>query len=319
VSHPLGMLGAMTPDRAIADIAGPQHGIVAGRQATAAGMTRKQIRRRVANGDLDDLGEDVLRFPGAHRTWRQRVSAAALAGAGGVAATRTACALYGVPGFAENRVEVLRTVTDHSTSCLAVVHRTRWLPPWHITVIDGIRVTTMARTLFDLAAVVSFPRLERAVNNALLMRLVTLEQLDAMLQEMAERGRSGIRPMRRILAKLGPGKPPSESELEDEFEALLGAANEPLPKRQVDVGGEHWIGRVDYRDEGTPLLYEVDGRTYHQQQLESAADEVRDAELAAAGFILFRIKRWQLKDRPEWVLKVIRELRRRHSVDRERP
>jgi hypothetical protein len=306
-------------DRIVSELASPQHGVVARRQVLAAGATPKQVRRRTENRRWHDLGEDVIRMPAAHRTWRQGVSAACLAGPGGVASHRTAAAMDRLPGFAENRIEVLRLVTAYSTSTLAVVHRTRWLPPWHVRIIDGIPVTTTARTLFDLAAVVSFERLNRAVNNAMVMRLVTYEQLDEMLQEMALRGRSGIRPMRRVLAKLGPGKPATASELEDEFEALLEAAGEPIPDRQVDVGGEKWIGRVDYRDRGTPLVYEIDGRTYHQQQLESEADAERDAELAAAGLVLLRIKRHQIKNRPEWVLKLVRELRRRHSVEPECP
>lgn len=196
-------------DRAVATIAGPQHGVLAQKQARAAGASAFQIRRRIASGRWEDLGEDVIGLPGAHKTWRRRVSAATLAGSGGVAAYRTAAAIYGIPGFAENRLEILRQNTACPVSKLCVVHRSRWLPDWHVTTIDGIRVTTVARTLFDLAAVVSFPRLRRAVNNALAMKLVTREQLELMLLEMAERGRSGIGPMRRVLAKLGPGKMPS--------------------------------------------------------------------------------------------------------------
>ena len=203
----------------------------------------------------------------------------------------------------------------HATSKLAVVHRTRWLPPWHLTVIDGIQTTTVARMLFDLAAVVSFPRLRRAVNNALVMRLVTYEQLDEMLEELALRGRSGIRPMRRVLARLGPGKMPTESELEDEFLDLLEANGEPLPERQANVGGAtSWVGRADFRDVGTPVLFEIDGRTHHQQELDREADAVRDAELTAAGFAFLRITRSRLRSDPQWVLEKIRELRRRHSV-----
>jgi hypothetical protein len=302
-------------DMTVATIAEPQHGAIARRQAMAAGATSKQITRRLANRRWEHVGEDVIVIPGVHRTWRLRVMIATLAGPGGWACRRTAAALYRLPGFAENRVEIVRAVTACSLSALAVVHRSRWLPPWHLTVVDGIPVTTPARTLFDLGAVVSFPRLERAINNALIMRLVSYEELDAMLQEMALRGRSGTRPFRRVLEKLGPGKSATASELEDEFEALLIAAGEPIPERQVDVGGAKWIGRVDYRDRGTPVIFEIDGRTYHQQMLEAEADADRDAELAAAGFALLRIKRHQLKNRPEWVLEKVREIRRRHSVE----
>jgi hypothetical protein len=304
-----------TPYREVAGIAEPQHGVVARPQVVAAGASDWQIRNSFARGRWEDLGEDVIRIPGSQRTWRQRVCVGTLAGPGGAASGRTAAALFHIPGFAENRVEIVRPMTASAISNLAVVHRSRWLPPWHLTVVDGIRTTTVARTLFDLAALVSFPRLRRAVNNALAMRLVTYEQLDAMLQELALRGRSGIRPMRKVLSRLGPGKMPTESELEDAFLDLLEANDEPLPERQVNVGtATEWVGRADFRDLGTPVLFEIDGRTHHQQELDRESDAVRDAELAASGFALLRIPSSRLKEDPDWVLEKVRELRRRHSV-----
>jgi very-short-patch-repair endonuclease len=240
--------------------------------------------------------------------------AATLAGPGGVGSHRTCAALFRVPGFAENRIEVTRVHGRRSTSTHGVVHRTRWLPPWHLTVIDGITVTTVARMLFDLAAVVSFPRLERAVDNALAMHLVTIEALHDMLVEMAERGRTGIGPMRRILAKRSPGYVPNESELENDFERLLEQAGEPLPRRQVDVGGEKWVGRVDYRDDDSPVVWEIDGRTHHQQLLDAERDAKRRVELTAAGLVPVEFKRHQIKHQPEWVIGIVRQMRARYSV-----
>lgn len=306
-------------DRAIATIADPQHGAFARRQAEAAGATTRQMRRRVVNGSWTDLGEEVLLVAGAHKTWRLRVSVATLAGTGGVASHRTAAAMRHVPGFAENHIEITRQIDGKSASRHAKVHRSRWLPDDHVTVIDGIRVTTMARTLFDLAAVVSFDRLDNAVDNALKVRLTTVDELEAMLLEMALRGRPGVRQMRRALVKRGPGYIPSESELEREWERLLERAGEPVPRRQVDIGGEQWIGRVDYRDDSSPVVWEIDGRTHHQQLLDSARDTRRRTELTAAGLIPITFTTEQIRKDPEWVVDVVRKMRRRYSVDRERP
>ena len=206
-------------------------------------------------------------------------------------------------------------IGERSTSTHGVVHRTRWLPPWHLSVIDGITVTTVARMLFDLAAVVSFERLERTVDNALAMSLLTVEELHDMLVEMAERGRTGIGPMRRILAKRLPGYIPNESELEADFERLLESAGEPIPRRQVDVGGENWVGRVDYRDDDSPVVWEIDGRTHHQQLLDAERDAKRRAELTAAGLVPVEFKRHQIKNQPEWVIGIVRQMRARYSVD----
>jgi very-short-patch-repair endonuclease len=302
-------------DRRIAEVAQAQHGAFTRRQAAQAGATKFVIGRRLAKREWLDLAEDVFANAAAHMTWRLRVMAATLAGPGGVASHRTCAALFRVPGFAENRIEVTRTIGERSTSQHGVVHRTRWLPPWHIMRLDGIAVTTPARMLFDLAAVVSFERLERAVDNALAMHLVTVEELHDMLVEMAERGRTGIGPMRRILAKRSPGYIPNESELEDDFERLLEQAGEPLPRRQVDVGGEQWIGRVDYRDDDSPVVWEIDGRTHHQQLLDAERDAKRRTELTAAGLVPVEFKRHQIKHQPEWVIGMVRKMRARYSVD----
>jgi very-short-patch-repair endonuclease len=309
------MLGDMPDvDRAIAEVAQTQHGAFSRRQAVAAGATKFVIGRRVAKRTWLDLTEDVFANAAARSTWRLHVMAATLAGPGGVASHRTCAALRRVPGFAENRIEVTRTIGERSTSTHGVVHRTRWLPPWHITKIDGIPVTTSARMLFDLAAVVSFERLERAVDNALVMRIVSLDELHDMLVELAERGRTGIGPMRRILAKRSPGYIPNESELEADFERLLEQAGERIPRRQVDVGGETWVGRVDYRDAGSPVVWEIDGRTHHQQLLDAERDDKRRTELTAAGLVPVRFKRHQIKNQPEWVIGIVRQMRARYSV-----
>jgi very-short-patch-repair endonuclease len=312
-------MDAIDIDNAIAALADPQHGAFARLQAEGVGATNRQMRRRVAGGRWKDLGEDVLVVAGAHRTWRLRVSIAVLAGTGGIASHRTAAALWGLPGFAENHIEISRQIDGKSTSRHARVHRSRWLPAEHVRTIDGISVTTVARTLFDLAAVVSFDRLDNAVENALKMRLTSVERLEAMLLEMALRGRPGVRQMRRALVKRGPGYIPNESELEREWEALLEHAGEPLPRRQVEVGGEHWIGRVDYRDDKSPVIWEIDGRTHHQQLLDSTRDARRRADLTAAGLIPVTFTTEQIRRDPEWVLDVVRKTRRRYSVDREPP
>jgi very-short-patch-repair endonuclease len=306
-------------DTTIATLADPQHGAFARRQAEAAGATNRQMRSRVAKGSWRDLGEDVLLVAGAHRTWRLAVSIAVLAGGGGVASHRTAAAMWRLPGFAENHIEITRQIDGCSTSRHAKVHRSRWLPDEHMRWVDGIRVTTIERTLFDLAAVVSFDRLDNAVENALKMRLTTVEKLESMLLEMALRGRPGVRPMRRARVKRGPGYIPSESELEREWEALLAKAGERIPRRQVDVGGEHWIGRVDYRDDGSPIVWEIDGRTHHQQLLDSARDARRRVELTAAGLVPVTFTTDQIRNDPDWVIGMVREMRRRHSVERQRP
>lgn len=71
--------------------------------------------------------------------------------------------------------------TDHWHRAFpdAVVHRARLLPSHHLTVVDGIATTRIARTLVDLAAVVHPRRAARALDNALSAGLITTEGMEA--------------------------------------------------------------------------------------------------------------------------------------------
>jgi hypothetical protein len=123
-------------------------------------------------------------------------------GEGSVASHRTAAALWGLHGFRLDALDVIRPRTrDAARRCsLATVHEPRLLLLHHCTVLDGIPVTTPARTLFDLAGIAHPGRVERAVDNALSRSPALLPRLHAMLPEMAQRGRTGITLMREILA-----------------------------------------------------------------------------------------------------------------------
>lgn len=128
------------------------------------------------------------------------------------------------------------------------LHESRFLPDHHVTVLDGLRVTTLPRTLFDLAGVrgARFQRTKRAVENAVSRNPAALPVLRRMLPELARCGRPGIADMREILNGWDDDYVPPASGLEARAIALLEEVG-IFPDRQVDLGGERWIGRVDLR------------------------------------------------------------------------
>src|SRR5919106_1359622 len=96
------------------------------------------------------------------------------------------------------------------------------LPPAHVTVVDGIPCTTVARTLFDLAASEKWERrVERAMDNALAMRLVTVATLDDLVRR--SKGRKGVVRMRKLLETRQAEYVPPASELEARFFELVRA------------------------------------------------------------------------------------------------
>jgi very-short-patch-repair endonuclease len=284
-------------DAAAAALAETQYGVFSHHQAEDLGASRTFIRRRLGSGRWLALSALVIRMAGAPFTWYSRVMAGILdAGPGAAASHRTAAHIHGLPGFKANRVEVSRQPNSSSTSRLALVHRSRWFPPWHMIVKNGIPVTTMARTLFDLAGVVSRPRLERALDNAITMKLVTIDSLDSMLDELAERGRTGVAVMRRLLAARGQGYIAPASELEAKFIRFLKAYGLPDAVRQLNAGGDDWVARVDFAYPGLKILIELDGRLHHTALLDSNRDRRRRARLTAQGWSVISITWWDLVD-----------------------
>jgi hypothetical protein len=252
----------------------------------------------------------VYRLRGAPRTWEQRVMALVLAaGPDAAASHRSAAALLGIPGFGRYGVPEVTTRRDRRhRSALGVVHRCRAFPADHLTVVDHIVATRVARTLVDLAAVLHPGRLERAVDSCLGQRMVTLDSLASTFAELAARGRPGTAAMRAILATRGTGYVAPESELEARFLAFLAANGVPEPVRQLDVGGvEGWIGRVDYAYPAVQVLIELDGRAHHTAKLDRDADARRDAGLRAAGWgVVIRITWDDLVQRPDELLARLR-------------
>ena len=149
-------------------------------------------------------------------------------------------------------------------------------------------MTTPARTIFDLAGVLAPQRTERAMDNALAKSPALLRALHRMLPELARRGRTGITLMRELLEARPLGYVPPASGLEARFLHLLEEVG-IRARRQVDLGGDDWIGRVDFVVEGTNLVIEVDSVRFHTSLLDRERDARRDAELRGAGYEVLRV------------------------------
>lgn len=283
----------MDLDMAVARAAESQHGTFTLFQARAHGATPKAVRHRLEIGawvPFPYLG--VYRVAGCPASWEQNLHALVLAtGPVAAASHRSAAALLGIPGFVrQGGIEVVTTRTLRDRTPGACVHSSRLVPSEHLTSIEGIPTTGAARTLVDLAAVVPPQRLERALDNSLARKLVTIDAVRAATLLLARRGRPGITLMRALLADRPSGYLAPESGLESRALEFIRAAGLPEPVRQLDVGGSHdWVGRVDLAYPDRKLVIEIDSRLHHSTHVDRRADEVRDRRLQAAGWTVERI------------------------------
>ncbi len=169
------------------------------------------------------------------------------------------------------------------------------LLPQHVRLIDGIPVTSPARTVFDLAGMVHPMRVERLLDWFWAERLLDGRTLQATLGELAERGRAGIATMRGLLDDRGPHYVPPATNLERRFAEIVDTPLLPRMRRQVDVGGDAWTGRVDFLADDVPLIVEVQSERYHTALVDQAADAARRLQLSADGYVVVEV--W---DREVW-------------------
>jgi very-short-patch-repair endonuclease len=194
------------------------------------------------------------------------------------------------------------------------------LPPHHLVEIDGLPVTSLARTVFDLCGLASVarrqrglpwitePQASRALDDALAGPL-TVAAANRILAELGRRGRPGTALMRRLMDERGEGFVATESELEDLLVAVLRDTGLPIPARQRSLGGvDAPVGRVDFLFAEHRVVIEADGRRNHTALMDAEHDRWRDLELGAAGFLVVRVSWHQLVHQPERFVAMLRRV-----------
>jgi very-short-patch-repair endonuclease len=237
----------------------------------------------------------VLSRTGAPETFLGQLMAAVLdAGPLAFLSGPAAAALWRLSGFGLlhlRHIDVTRPRGGSRRACgLARVHEVLDLEPDHITVLDGIPLSTPTRTVFELAASLPAARAERAVDNAWARNLTGHRLLNRMLDDWADRGRAGTVVMRDILERRPKDYVPPASNLESRFAYLAKKFGLGPFRRQVDLGGDEWIGRVDFLHDRCPLVVEVLSQEFHAALIDEEADERRFARLDAAGFEVATVK-----------------------------
>ena len=162
--------------------------------------------------------------------------------------------------------------------------------------VDGIPVTTVARTLLDLAGMLDQQSLERVVNQAERLNLLDVREVSAAIGLV--RGKPGIGRLRDLLSVEAPM---TRSELERRFLRLCRAAGVPPPtgNAPIDLGSRTII--VDFLWRDRRLIVETDGAATHLTRKAFEDDRKRDAELAVLGFRTLRYTERRVRAEPDAV------------------
>jgi very-short-patch-repair endonuclease len=280
-------------ERAIAERAAQQRGVVTRDQLLDAGLTPAGIDHRLRSGRLHALYRGVYLLGHAVPPPGARELGAVLAcGPGSVASHRTAAAMWKLLSHVPGEVDVTVAGRRCESKCGIRVHRTAALHRRDVRRFHGIPITTPARTLLDLAGTVASRDLERAFAEAHARRLTRRGEMLSVLARVGPR--PGVAALRSLIeADAGPAF--TRSEAEDRFLALIRAAELPEPEVNVRIGRH----QVDVLWRERRLVVEVDGFAFHSSRAAFERDRRRDAELVALGFRVIRVSWREIVDRPE--------------------
>jgi len=267
------------------DLAREQEGVIARTQLLPFGFTDEAIRHRIARGRMRRIYPGVYAVGQLELTRRGRWIAAVLAcGETAALSHDSAAAYWRFATEPDDRIHV--SVLSQRRSRKGVeVHRRRELKA---VTRDGLRVTTPAQTLVDVAPRWDESKLEQAIGEADLRRICSLRTLRT---AALKAGRSGAA-LRSVIERVTFLV--TQSELEREFLRLIAKAKLPIPETQRRFGKT----RVDFYWPQIGLVVETDGAQFHANAIQQTADRKRDQAHIRAGRIPLRLTHWQVVKEP---------------------
>jgi very-short-patch-repair endonuclease len=273
-----GPQGGRTDD-IIEQLAACQHGAMTREQLIDAGVSRHTIARRTRRNSLRRIHAGVY-GTGPIVPPLQWAMAAVLA-CDGVLSCRSASNVWCMTPRIADSLDVI-VARAHRRRRPGINVRCVLLPSDEITHVEGIPLTTPARTILDLAGAVTPRELERAFAFA---EREGLASSSAVL-ELVHRhpGVRGSGRLRTLLAA-GEGAAFTRSEAEERLLRLVRSGGLPAPEMNVVVHGRE----VDCYWRQAGLVVEVDGYAFHGSARAFVRDRQRDSALAAAGLRVLRL------------------------------
>lgn len=290
------------PGVELAALAGLQHGVVARAQLAELGFGRHAIAQLLKRGRLLPLHRGV--YAVGHRNLTRngaRMAAVLAAGPGAALSHRSAAALWGIRESSRAAIEI--TVPRERRRPGLTLYRAQ-LPADERTSRHGIPVTTPARTLLDLAALLDEHNLARAAERAEALRLTSPTSLAELTHRHPKS--KGIRNLKRLIEEGRIVPTDTRSRLERRFLTFLDAKE--LPRPLVNETVDPYT--PDFRWTNERLIVELDGFETHGTRQAFERDRARDRRLMAEGWRVARVTQRQLDDEPTQLAAELRALLR---------
>lgn len=180
------------------------------------------------------------------------------------------------------------------------------MPEDEIGWVDGIPVTSVPRTILDLAASLPRAQLERAMNEVEVRGLWDRLSVPDLLERYPRR--PGTAALRALLRDQLAMRGVTQNDFEERFAALLDAHGLPKPRFNADVAVRGRFFKVDCHWAAARLVVELDGRASHDTVRAFERDRERDRLLLVDGWQVVRVTWRQLRDEPRIVVADLRRL-----------
>ena len=250
------------------------------------GVAAHERDYRLGVGRWVSVHEGAYRFAGTPLTWRGRVLAACWAGGTRAAAShRCAAELWELPGRTVDIVELTCPRWRRARHDGLLVHESLEFDDLDRCAIDGIPVTSAARTVFDLTSLCSVTVVDLAIDNALRRSLTTIGELQQVLERLGRRGRPGTRKFRALLQARDAST--SESEAERRLLRILERHGLPTPVAQFEVRDHdgRLVARVDFAYPELKIAIEYDSYEHHVGKAALDRDGARRNAVVALGWL----------------------------------
>ncbi|MGI9019531.1 MAG: DUF559 domain-containing protein [Solirubrobacterales bacterium] len=291
------------PLGAVLALARSQYWVVARWQLVRPGFGGRRIESWLAVGRLHRLHHGVYAYGRRDVPARGRWLAAVLAcGDGALLSHTSAGGLHGITPTDRRLVHVTSRRHARRADSEIAHHRTRSLHRDDIAVVGGIPVTSVSRTLVDLAAVLDADRVRDAFEEADRLNLLELGPLAAACAR--GRGRRGVGTLRTLIAE-ATAPEPTRGEFELRFRHFCRAHSLPLPRANAEVLGY----TVDALWPEARLIVELDSWEHHGKARSAfEIDRQRDVTLLVGGYRVFRLTWRRLHREPGIVAGELRAL-----------
>ncbi|HYH58948.1 MAG TPA: type IV toxin-antitoxin system AbiEi family antitoxin domain-containing protein [Thermoleophilaceae bacterium] len=277
-----------------------QEGLITRAQLRSAGLSDAKIARWVAEGQLVRRHQSIYTVGHGALSQKGELLAALLYAGEGAALSHTTAAWWW--GLIEAEPRRIHVSARHNRVSLPAV---RVHAPRGFSVVEhrGLPVTSVPRTVIDVAAGFRYAHVRRLVAEVEFRALARLPDLAA---ECA-RGRPGSSAMRRALREHQPELARTRSVLEERLVWLCEEYEIPMPEFNARMCGL----TVDALWRAAGVVVELDGMAAHASPARMHKDRRRDLELRAAGLVVQRYTWSQVTRTPADVAAdILRALRR---------